>query len=127
MSLTERKAWKKLRQHAVDTGNLHLANLFGDDARRLYEWMQQHGYDLALLKYGFQFRRSEVHEELVHDRIETVRERVLENARREGNPLHAVIEGVDDAWEISVLRFTFEMVRESHGINVFDFKRKGLL
>jgi hypothetical protein len=100
---------------------------FGDDARRLYEWMQQHGYDLALLKYGFQFRRSEVHEELVHERIETVRERVLENARKEGNPLHAVIEGVDDAWEISVLRFTFEMVKESHGINVFDFKRKGLL
>ncbi|NNC89117.1 MAG: hypothetical protein HKN82_11715 [Akkermansiaceae bacterium] len=100
---------------------------FSDDARRLFEWMQDKGYDAALLKYGFQFRRGEVHEELIHDRIETVRERVLEDARKAGNPLQAVIEGVDDAWEISVLRFTFEMVRESHGINVFDFKRKGLL
>jgi hypothetical protein len=38
-----------------------------------------------------------------------------------------VIEGVDDAWEISLLRFMFEMVQKSGEINVFDFKRKGLL
>ena len=100
---------------------------FGDDAKRLFAWMQERGYEAALLKYGFQFRRGEVHEELVGDRIEVVRERVLDDARRVGNPLQAVIEGVDDAWEISILQFTFEMVRESHGINLFDFKRKGLL
>lgn len=100
---------------------------FGDDAQRLYEWMQAQGADLALMKYGFQFRRGEVREELVHDSLDAVREKVVAEARRVGNPLLAVIEGVDDAWEISVLRFTFEMVQKSHGINVFDFQRKGLL
>ena len=36
-------------------------------------------------------------------------------------------EGVDDAWEVSLLKFTVEMIQKSHEINIFDFKRKGLL
>ena len=100
---------------------------FGDDARRFYQWMQDHGAVQAMMKYGFHFRRGEVREELLHEPLADVRERVVENARRVGNPMQAVIEGVDDAWEISLLRFMFEMVQKSGEINVFDFKRKGLL
>lgn len=100
---------------------------FGDDARRFYEWMERSGQEMSFLKYGFQFKRGNVREELVHDSMDAVRGRVLEEARRVGNPMRAVIEGVDDAWEISVLRFTFEMVQKSSGINMFDFKRRGML
>ena len=100
---------------------------FGDDAKRFEEYLAEHGGTLALMKYGFQFRRGEVREELLHDSLDAVRERVVDDARRVGNPMRAVLEGVDDAWEISVLRFAVEMVEKSHGINVFDFKRRGLL
>ena len=100
---------------------------FGEEAERFFEWMKENGHDLAFLKYGFQFRRGNVAEELVHESIETVRERVLDEARRVGDPMNAVIEGVDDAWEISILRFTFDMVKQSYGINEFDFRRRGLL
>ena len=72
---------------------------------------------------NYQFKRGEVREELLHDSMEVVRERVLEDARR----VQVVIEGVDDAWEISLLRFIFEIVDKSSEINAFDFKRKGLL
>ena len=44
-----------------------------------------------------------------------------------GNPMRAIIHGVDDTWEVSLLRFTFEMIEKSQGINLFDFKRRGLL
>lgn len=100
---------------------------FGDDARRFYDWLQQHGRGLAFMKYGFQFRRGAVREELVHDSLEEVRSRVLDDARRIGNPMRVVIQGVDDAWEISVLRFICEIVEKSQEINEFDFRRKGLL
>ena len=56
-----------------------------------------------------------------------MRDRILDDLRQSGNPSLAVIEGVDDAWEISVLKFTFEMVHKSKGINLFDFKRRGLI
>lgn len=104
---------------------------FGDKARErmeaLIEKLKSEGKDLAFLRYGFRFRSGKVTEEIVHDTMEAVRERVLEDARRAGNPARAVIEGVDDAWEISIFKFAFEMIRQSWPINRFDFHRRGLL
>ncbi len=98
---------------------------FGDDAQKFHQWLMEHGSKIALLNY--QFKRGEVREELLHDSFEEVKERVLEDARRAGNPMQVVIEGVDDAWEISLLRFIVEIVDKSSEINTFDFKRRGLL
>ncbi len=104
---------------------------FNDSARARFEKMVEkfraEGKDLAFLQYGFQFRRGEVHEEIVHDSMDAVRERVLEDIRRSGDPSRAVIEGVDDAWEVCILKFSFEMILRSHEINAFDFKRRGLI
>ncbi len=104
---------------------------FDESARarfdKMVEKMRAEGRDLAFLQYGFRFRRGAVSQELIHDSIEAVRERVLEDIRRTGNPSLAIIEGVDDTWEISILKFSFEMILRSHEINAFDFKRKGLI
>jgi hypothetical protein len=94
---------------------------------RLVEKFRAEGRDLAFLQYGFHFRRGAVHEEIVHDSIDSVREKVLQDIRRTGNPALAVIEGVDDAWEVSILKFSFEMILRSQEINAFDFKRRGLI
>ena len=94
---------------------------------RMLDKFREQGRDLAFLQYGFHFRRSAVHEEIVHDSVDAVRERVLEDIRKTGNPSRAVIEGVDDTWEISILKFSFEMIHRSHEINAFDFKRRGLI
>jgi len=104
---------------------------FGDEARErleaLIERLKAQGVNLGFMRYGFRFRRGEVREELVSDSLEAVSHRVVRDAERQGNPLMAVIEGVDDAWEISILKFTLEMILKSQGINEFDFKRRGLL
>ncbi len=93
----------------------------------LVEKLRAEGKNLAFLQYGFQFRRGLVKEEIVRDSMDAVRSRVLEEIRRTGDPARAVIEGVDDAWEISVLKFALEMIIRSHEINAFDFKRRGML
>jgi len=93
----------------------------------MIEKFQAEGRNLAFLQYGFHFRKGEITEEIVHEPIEQVRERILEDLRQSGNPSLAVIEGVDDAWEISILKFSFEMIMRSHDINTFDFKRRGLI
>jgi hypothetical protein len=104
---------------------------FGEKARErmdaVIEKWKSEGQDLAFLRYGFRFRSGRVHEEIIHDSMEVVRERVLEEARRIGNPARAVIEGVDDAWEVCIFKFAFEMIRQSWPINRFDFHRRGLL
>lgn len=101
---------------------------FSADAERFFDWMEQHGAKLqALFKYGFRFSRSEVMTETVHDDVRAVSERVTEEALHSGDPFRAVLRGVDDAWEISLLRFMTEMIQQSHEINIFDFRRRGLI
>lgn len=94
---------------------------------RMLEAFRAEGHDLAFLRYGFCFRRGEISEEIVNESLDAVRDRVMEDIKRTGNPALAVIEGVDDTWEISLLKFSFEIILKSHQINAFDFKRKGLI
>ena len=100
---------------------------FGEQAQAFSDWLMDNAKDLSILKYGFNFRKDKVTEDVVNEPFEAVRDRVMERAGRASNPLTAVIHGVDDAWEICLLKFTVEMIGKSQGINVFDFKRRGLL
>ncbi len=93
----------------------------------MVEKLKEQGRDMAFLQYGFRFKRGAVNEELIPESIEAVREKVMDDIRRSGDPSLAIIEGVDDTWEISILKFSFEMILRSHEINAFDFKRKGLI
>lgn len=101
---------------------------FGPDAARFFEMMAGLGVQVqALLRYGFRFSRSEVSEEYLHEDIREVSDRVVKEALSAGDPFRAVIAGVDDTWEISLLYFMLEIIQKSHDINVFDYKRRGLL
>ncbi|TAE73501.1 MAG: hypothetical protein EAZ65_02105 [Verrucomicrobia bacterium] len=104
---------------------------FGEKARErmnaIIAKLKSEGRDLAFLRYGFRFRSGRVNEEIVHDTMDSVRERVLEEARRVGNPALAVIEGVDDAWEVSIFKFAFELIQQSWPTNRFDLHRRGLI
>lgn len=85
------------------------------------------GCDCAWLKYGFRFGRSEVLVETVHEDSREVSERLVKDALQSGDCFRAVIRGVDDAWEVSLLRFMMEMIQQSYEINAFDFHRRGLI
>jgi hypothetical protein len=104
---------------------------FGEEARermdKLLENLHQQGLDLAFLQYGFRFRRSAVTEEIVQQPYADVCERLLDDIRQSGNPMLAILEGVDDAWEIALVKFSLEMIAQSHAINRFDLQRKNLL
>ena len=101
---------------------------FGADAARFFDWMQEHGARLqGLFEYGFRFGRSDVSEEVVHDSPAEVEDRVVTEALSSGDAFRAVLFGVDDAWEVSLLYFMVQMIQKSHEINIFDFRRRGLL
>ena len=103
---------------------------FGEKASEFAEWLRQPGSPLAaVLKYGFQFRRSEVRESLFRDSFESVSERIRVEveARQDVEPLSAVLQGVDDAWEVCLLKFTMDLVQGSSATNLGDMRRRGLL
>ena len=99
---------------------------FGEQASVFAEWFRRHG-NINFFKYGFHFAKRSFTEELVHESFETVRDRLLEDIRVSGSHSRALICGVDDSWEVSLIKFTMEMIARSLQINAFDFKRRGLL
>jgi hypothetical protein len=100
---------------------------FGDKAREFADWIEQHAADRAFLKYGFQFRKSDVVERVVHQPLDRVVNEVRRTVEREEDPLAAIIHGVDDAWEVCLLKFAVDMIQQSADGNIGDFRRRGLL
>ena len=79
------------------------------------------------LKYGFQFRKTNVTETLVHSPLAQVIGRLREEVERAEEPLSAIIQGVDEGWEVSLLKFASDLIQDSAGGNMGDFRRRGLL
>lgn len=100
---------------------------FDEKARELLDWLKDKGVEPVFFQYGFSFRRTTVEEEVISDHFEQVKERVLEKVYRDDDPMVAVIVGVEDAWEIGLLKFSIDMIGKSQEINQFDFQRRGLL
>lgn len=100
---------------------------FDDKAEEFFAWLKEKGVEPVFFQYGFSFKRTEAQEEIIKDRFDTVRDRVLSAAAEDDDPTMAVIEGVDDAWEVGLLKFATDMIEKSQQINQFDFKRRGLL
>ncbi len=100
---------------------------FGEDGQRFAEWLQEHAQDLAFLKYGFRFRREAARETTVHDSLANVAARVREDVKQRGEPLTAVIQGVDDTWEVCLLKFMTDTIRKAAPGHVSEMKRGQLL
>jgi len=100
---------------------------FGEEARRYADFLESRSEKLAFLKYGFQFRKMDMVEEIVHGTLEEVTGRVRAGIKPADEQLTAIIEGVDDAWEVCLMKFTVDLVQQSTGGNLNDFRRKGLL
>ena len=100
---------------------------FGDKAEKYVEMLRERTRDMAVLRYGFQFRKTDVVENRVRDTMEAVVERTRRQVENSEEPLSAVIQGVDDAWEVCLLKFTIDLIERSSGGNMGDFRSRGLV
>lgn len=100
---------------------------FGEKAERYVDWLRQANPELALLKYGFQLRKTEYSEETVHDSLEAVTDRVVERVKASDSGTGAVLQGIDEGWEVSLLKLTSDLIQRSVRGNLGDWRRDGLL
>ena len=100
---------------------------FGEKAEKYVEQLRERARNFAVVRYGFQFRKTDVTENRVRDSMEAVIARTVRDVEASDEPLSAVIRGVDDAWEVCLLKFTIDLIERSSGGNVGDFRRRGLL
>jgi len=100
---------------------------FSENAEDFMGWLKEHAPQLAVLKYGFQFRKTDMSDQVVSKPLDEVIDTLRIQVEKSEDPLSAVIQGVDSGWEICLLKFAADLIQESSGGNLGDFRRRGLL
>src|SRR5438045_8132957 len=67
---------------------------FGDKAQRYADQLRERLHNMAVLRYGFQFRKTDVTEETLRDSIDAVINRTRRHVENSNKPLSAIIQGV---------------------------------
>ena len=99
---------------------------FGENAGRYLEMItREHGANMPGLLYSYKNEPKGF--TIVSDSLDAVAARLSERLDKEGDKLAAIIEGVDDLWDVSLLKFISELTESSLKDNLADLGRRGLL
>ncbi len=100
---------------------------FGEKAEAFADFISGHPERFSFLKYGFKMKKDEFQSYDAHEPKEAVLEKIKQQVASKNDPFAAILTGVDDAWEVSLLKFMVDMMNSSSVNNFNDFRRKGLL
>jgi len=99
---------------------------FSTDARRYFdELIKAHGPDVPGLFYTYRNEPKELN--IVSDNLLSVVEKLNTRIDKRGDPLAAIIKGQDELWDVSLIKFIFEMTRNSLEDNIKQMGARGLL
>ena len=95
---------------------------FGEQARQYLEFLKQNQDSVRILQYGYRLSQESFSEQIVTDTLAAVGDRVVEEVKRAEDPFAAVIKGVDDPWDVSLVHFFWLHVNVSAPVNVREFE-----
>ena len=99
---------------------------FTEDATGyLQEVARRHGADAPGLLYTY--RNEPAATSIVSGLAGDVARNISERLDKEQRGLEAVIRGVDDLWDVSVMKFIYELTNASVQSNASELHRRGLL
>ncbi len=99
---------------------------FSTDARRYFDWLvKAHGPNIPGLFYTYRNEPKELN--IVSDGLLAVVEKLNTRIDQRGDPLAAIIKGQDELWDVSLIKFVFEMTRNSLEDNIRQMGARGLL
>ena len=99
---------------------------FGDEARQYVEWLKEHEQDIRVLQYGYKLKQESYSEHIVTDTLDPVVERVKDAVAARGDPLSAVVVGVDDPWDVCLVRLFWEVIQKSAVFNIREMQQQNL-
>ena len=106
----------------------YLINLegFSEEAKRYFRLiMQEQGpYTPGLL---YRYRNEPKGLTIVSENLNSVVSKLNEKLDEEKNPLSTIIKGVDELWDVSLIKFIHELTERSLESNILELKLRGLL
>ena len=100
---------------------------FSDEANAYLEYLKEHEDDLRILRYGYCLKSDKFNEYVVTDPMSVVAERVKAEVLAKGDPFAAVLEGVDEPWDVSLIVLWMQEVQRSAKTNLRELQEKGKL
>jgi hypothetical protein len=98
---------------------------FGLEARRYFEaLMREHGQHIPGLFYTYKNEPKELN--IVSDSLLAVVAKLNAEIDKRGDKLAAIIKGEDELWDVSLLKFIFELTRRSLDDNISQLGSRGL-
>lgn len=99
---------------------------FSADARRYFDMLlKTHGPDAPGLFYTYKNEPKQLN--IVSDNLLSVVNKLNAEIDKRGDPLTSIIKGEDELWDISLMRFIYEMTRSSLRDNLFQMGSRGFL
>ena len=99
---------------------------FGEEARKYVRWLAEHEDDVHILRYGYTLKRESFSEELVSRPIDDLLADVAKDVAERKDPYLALVRGVDEPWDVSLVRLFWEVVGRSAKKNIREMAEKHL-
>ncbi len=99
---------------------------FSYDARRYFETLlRMHGPDTPGLFYTYKNEPKGLN--IVSDNWPVVVDKLNEEIDKKGDPMASIIKGQDELWDVSLLKFIYEITTRSMPSNIAQLGSRGLL
>ena len=99
---------------------------FSSDAKRYFEMLTKtHGSNAPGLFYTYKNEPKEL--TIVSDNLLSVVDKLNNDIDKCGDPLTSIIRGQDEFWDVSLMKFIYEMTRSSLPDNLLQMGTRGLL
>ena len=99
----------------------------GDEARAYLEFLKENEKDLRILQYGYHLKSDNFSEQIVTDRLSVVTERVKSEVVASNDKFAAVVQCVDEPWDVALVELWLREVNRSARGNIDDLQKSGKL
>ena len=99
----------------------------GDEARAYLQFLRENEEYMRILRYGYCLKSDNFSEQIVTDSLAAVTERVKAEVRRQNDPFAAVLQGVDEPWDVALVELWRREVDRSAGANISELNERGKL
>ena len=100
---------------------------FGDEARAYLDFLRENEQHLRILQYGYHLKSDKYSEQIITDRLSVVTERVKDEVVASNDKFAAVVQCVDEPWDVALVELWLREVNRSAGGNIKELQQKGKL
>jgi hypothetical protein len=98
---------------------------FSSPARRFVEMMaEQYPYEPSIF---YSYKNEPGNMNIISEPSEQVVEKIQKIVEEKNDALSTIIKGVEEMWDVSLIKFTYELTRHSVKNNVSELERSGML